>query len=102
MGDEQHRHFSFELVDGDGEVLGGGAVQAAGGFIEDENFWLLEQSAGNGDALLLSAGKTYAAFANFGLVALRQGFDGAVDFRHFPDGPMMAMTLPGATLRLKP
>ncbi len=30
MGDEDHAHLALELVDGGGEVFGGGLVQAAG------------------------------------------------------------------------
>jgi len=36
-------------------VLGIGGVEVGGGFVEDENVRLLEQGAGNGDALFLAA-----------------------------------------------
>jgi hypothetical protein len=64
-------------------LFGGSAVQAAGGFVENEDFGLLEQGASDREALFMSTGKPHAALADFGLVALRQGFDGAVDCRHF-------------------
>jgi hypothetical protein len=73
----------FELDDGGGEVFGGGGIEAAGGFVEDEYLGLLEQCSCNRDALLLSAGESHAAFADLGLVALRQGFDAAVYLCHF-------------------
>jgi hypothetical protein len=38
-------------------VLGVGGVEIGGGFVEDENARLLEQGAGNGDALFLAARK---------------------------------------------
>jgi hypothetical protein len=47
MGDEHHRHLALELVDGDGEVFGGGGIQAAGGFVEDQYLGLLEGNQGN-------------------------------------------------------
>ena len=65
-----------------GEMFGGGAIQAAGSFVEDQYPGLREQCASDRDALFLPAGESHAAFADLGLVALRQGFDGAVDFRH--------------------
>ena len=83
VGDEQHRHFALELVDRGGEVFGGVGVQAAGGFVEDEYLGLFDEGSCDGHALLLSAGESDTAFADLGLVALRQGFDGAVDFGHF-------------------
>ncbi len=77
MGDEHHRHLALELVDGGGEtpkgrrihydfqmqrrnrvefaLFGGGAIQAAGGFVEDQYLGLLDQRACDRDALLLSA-----------------------------------------------
>lgn len=80
--DEQHGHFAFELVDGAGEVFCGVRVEVAGGFVEDQDFRPLEQGAGDGEALLLSAREAHAALADFGLVALGEFFDGVVDFRH--------------------
>jgi hypothetical protein len=38
MGDEHHRHFALELVDGGGEVFGGGGIEAAGRLVEDQDF----------------------------------------------------------------
>ncbi len=32
VGDEHHRHFALELVDGGGEVFGGGGIEAAVNF----------------------------------------------------------------------
>jgi hypothetical protein len=44
-------------------------VERAGGFVEDEDARFLEQSAGDGDALLLPAGQRLSALADFGFVA---------------------------------
>ena len=55
MRDEHQADTALELVDGVGEAFGGVLVQRAGGFVEDQDFGALEQGAGNGDALLLSA-----------------------------------------------
>ena len=63
MRDEQHRDLTFELVDGRSKMLGGLRIQAAGRFIEDQDFRLLEQRAGNGQTLLLSARQSHAALA---------------------------------------
>lgn len=67
---------SLAVIDGGGEMFGGSAIQAAGGFVEDQNARLLEQRTRDGDALLLPAGKSPAAFADLGLVAFRQLLDG--------------------------
>jgi hypothetical protein len=56
MGDEHHRYLALELVDRGSEVLCGGGIQAAGGFVEDQYLGALEQCPCNRDALLLSAG----------------------------------------------
>jgi len=78
-------HYDFEMKRRNRvefALFGGGGIQAAGGFIENQDFGLLDQCACDRDALLLPAGKSYAALANLGLVALRQGFDGIVDLGH--------------------
>src|SRR5947208_9912867 len=43
-------------------------VEAGGGFIEDQNFRIGENSASNGDPLALPAGKLDSAFTNDGVI----------------------------------
>ena len=81
--DEQHGHLPLELVDGSGEMFGGLDVEVAYGFVKDEHARMLEQGAGDGDTLLLSAGEADTVFADRGLVALRQLFDDLMDLGHF-------------------
>ena len=50
-------------------------VEVAGRLVEDQDLRPLEQRAGDGDALLLAAGKADAVLADLGLVALRQVLD---------------------------
>src|SRR5262252_4544373 len=45
-------------------------VQGAGGLVEDKDRRVLQQHAGDGDALALATGKLYAAFTNMCRVAL--------------------------------
>ena len=79
MGDEDDRRFALELVDRLRELLGGLGVEVARGFVEDEELRLLEEGAGDGDALFLAAGEADAVLAEPGLVALGQLFDRVVD-----------------------
>ena len=79
VGDEQDGDFALEFVDGAGEVFGGGLVEVAHRFVEDQHARALEQGAGDGDALALAAGQSDAILAHRGLVALRQLFDNIVD-----------------------
>ena len=53
-------------------------VERGGGFVEEENGRVLEQRPGDGEALLLSAGKETAFVADERLVALRLGHDEVV------------------------
>src|ERR1017187_5430059 len=50
-------------------------VQVAGGFVQDQDGRVLQQSARDGEALALAAGKLDAAIANHGLGALREALD---------------------------
>ena len=54
--DEQNADAALESIDGFGYGGCGVAIEAADGFVEDEDLGFLEQSSGNGDALLLAAG----------------------------------------------
>jgi hypothetical protein len=46
-------------------------VERAGGFIEDQDIWIFEQSARNGYPLFLAAGELSAAGADEGLESIR-------------------------------
>ena len=45
VGDEEHGHAAFELIDGFGEVLRGDGVEVGGGFVENEDLRVLEKRA---------------------------------------------------------
>ena len=59
----------------------GAAVERAGRLVEDQDRRVLEQGAGDGDALLLAAGELEAALADHRLVAVGQLHDEGVDRR---------------------
>ena len=56
----------------------GPRIDGAGGLVEDEDRGILQEGAGERDALALAAGETHAALADLGLVALRQVDDKGV------------------------
>src|SRR5712692_6378586 len=60
------------------ERLGFG-IEAGSGFVENEDARIGENGAGDGDALFLSAGKSYAAFPHDGVVFFLEGFGEFVD-----------------------
>ena len=80
--DKEHGDFAFELVDRSGEMLGGGQVEVAGGFVENQDSRAFEERACDGNTLLLPAGKSHAVFADLRLIAFGQVLDSVVDFRH--------------------
>src|SRR6185312_4834543 len=63
------------------DVLLGVAVERGGGLVQHQNRRRLEDRAGDGDALLFTAGELEAALADFGVVALGRLPDDAVDLR---------------------
>src|SRR5262245_42901433 len=65
VGYEKHRHATAKLVDGAGELLCRGRVQAAGCLVEDQDARTLEECAGDGDALLLAAREPCPVLAHF-------------------------------------
>jgi hypothetical protein len=69
-GDGAQRAFDIPLRAG---------VQCAGGFIQDQQTRVLEDGAGDGDALFFTAGEFEAAFADAGVVAVGQAEDEIVD-----------------------
>mgnify|MGYP000706986087 CR=1 FL=1 len=50
-------------------------VQSAGGLVQDQNGRVLQEDAGDGDALLLAAGELNAALTDVGVEAILQGED---------------------------
>lgn len=77
---------SHEAIDvGLNEALGFG-IQGGGGFIKDENGGIAEDGSGDGDALALSTRESRAAFAQHGLIALREGHDEVVGIGAFGGG----------------
>ena len=58
-------------------------VKGAGGLVENEDRRIFQEDAGNGDALLLAAGKAGAAFSDEGVIAVREFFDEVVDIGTF-------------------
>src|SRR6185437_6666640 len=54
------------------------AVQGGGGFIQNQDGSILEQGAGDGDALALAAGKAHAALPDHCLITLRQSLNKVV------------------------
>ena len=48
-------------------------VQGAGGLVQDQDGRVLQEDAGDGDALLLAAGELDAALTDIGVVAILQG-----------------------------
>ena len=59
----------------------GARIQCAGGLVEYENRRILEQSTCDRDSLFFASGKLQAAFADAGVVTLRQAHDEIVDMR---------------------
>ena len=64
----------------------GAAVERAGRLVEDQDRRVLEQGAGDGDALLLAARKLEPALADHRVIALRQRLDEIVDRRALRGG----------------
>ena len=87
----------LKLVDG-GRKMFCGVDQLLGGFVKDEDLGLLDERACDSHALLLPAGESDAAFADLGLVALRQGFDGAVYLCHFQHCTILSKVVCGLAI----
>ncbi len=67
-------------------MFGSGLVKTTNRLIKDQYTRTLEQCAGNGNALTLSAGQANTVLTNFRLVALRQLLDDGVNLRHLAGG----------------
>jgi hypothetical protein len=55
MCNQENCQLAFQSVDCGGDLSGGFLVQVGRGLVEDQYLWLLQQGAGDCDALLLTA-----------------------------------------------
>ena len=70
--DDDGRAAFHELLQRPEKVTLGPGIQGGGGFIQDENRSILQECAGDRDALTLAAGEIHAAFAQRGVESLGQ------------------------------
>ncbi len=75
MGDHDHGPAATVGLELAQELLLGRRVQGARGFIEDQDARIADQRPGDADELALARRQTEAAFAELGVVALRQALD---------------------------
>ena len=61
-------------------------IQSRGGFIQDQDPWIFQENAGNGDPLLLSAGEHGAPLPDIGVKSLGHLHDIIEDLR-LPGSP---------------
>src|SRR5436190_17090380 len=54
---QRHPFFAVQVNQELAELLGGGVVERAGRFIGEKEFWPVDESADDGDALAFAAGK---------------------------------------------
>src|ERR1700687_2783864 len=73
--DENGRAAAHDVAQMIENLVFGVSVDAGERVVEDENLGIADESAGNGGALLLSAGERDAAFSDHGVVAFGEGFD---------------------------
>ena len=77
VGDHQRGALGGDSIEGALDRRFGFVVHRGGGFIEDQHRWVLEDGAGQGDALSLAAREPLAPFAHDRVVPLGQGLDEA-------------------------
>src|SRR5690606_4512087 len=70
VGDEERRPSFHEDVEGLDDLVFGLDVDGAGRLVEDEDRRVLEEGAGEGDALALAAGELHPSLADEGVVPL--------------------------------
>ena len=58
-------------------------VQGTGCFIKNKNRWILQEDPGNGNTLLLAAGKSGTAFTDKGIILIGQLHDEVMDIGTF-------------------
>jgi hypothetical protein len=81
VGDDDGGAVAGDAVEGRLDRFLGPAVERAGRLVEDQDRRVLEQRAGDGDALLLAARQLEPALADHRFIALRQRGDEMVDRR---------------------
>src|SRR6185437_6632504 len=79
VGDDERGTVLRDLAQAGLDLALGLGVERRGRLVADEDARLLEDDAGDGDALLLAAGELEAALADRRLVAVRQGGDEIAD-----------------------
>lgn len=86
VGDGDGGAVSGELLQAFLDVAFTFIVQGAGGLIQDQDRRIFKEYPGNGDPLLLAAGKPCAPLAHKGVVAVRKLHDEIVDAGLFGGG----------------
>ena len=81
VGDGEGRPARHQRRQGGLDQPLGLGVQGGGRFVQDQDARVLQDGAGDGDALLLAAGELVAALADDGVVAVGQRGDVVVDGR---------------------
>ena len=81
VGDDQGGALGRDLVEARLDLALGLGVERRGGLVEDQDARLLEDDAGDGDALLLAARQLEPALADHAVVAVGQRRDEIVDAR---------------------
>ena len=71
--DDKAGAVEHEVVEGLLNHVFGFGIKGAGGLVQNEQRRILEQGAGNGQALFLAAGKTHAALSDGRFVPLGRG-----------------------------
>ena len=79
VGDDDRRAAQQRRLEGGLDVRLVVVVEVARRLVEDHHLRILEQQAGDGDALLLAARQAVAALADDGVVAVGERGDGVVD-----------------------
>jgi hypothetical protein len=75
VGDDDGGAVFHELIQGILDEAFALGIEAAGGFIQDQDGGIGEDGAGDGDALALAAGKLGAALADEGVIPFGHGLD---------------------------
>lgn len=68
VGDEDLGRFALQIANGLLDPVFGDGVERGGGFIEDQDGGFFDKSAGDGEALLLASGESFAHFGEKGVV----------------------------------
>jgi hypothetical protein len=68
----------------------GRGVECRGRFVEEQDLWVAEEGAGDGDALFLAAGEGGAFCSDDGVVALGERLDEFEDLELLAEGNSLA------------